>query len=78
MRSSQIQLNWYASVEHQREVLNIVIKYAKDIVKARNNQNKHPIPPYLMMSGGAGAGKSTVIKLVPNGHRRFCSKKVKT
>ena len=50
--------------EFQVEVLNIVIKYAKDIVKARKQYNKHPVPPYLMMSGGAGAGKSTVIKLV--------------
>ena len=50
--------------EHQRAVLDIVIKYSKDIVKARKSQNKLPIPPYLMMSGGAGAGKSTVIKLV--------------
>ena len=50
--------------EHQRSVLNDVIKYAKDIVKARNQQTKYPSPPFLMMSGGAGAGKSTVIKLV--------------
>ena len=50
--------------EHQRNVLNEVIKYAKGIVKARQQQSKYPSPPYLMMSGGAGAGKSTVIKLV--------------
>ena len=49
--------------KHQREVLNTVIKYAKDIVKSRNRMNKLPTPPCLMMHGGAGAGKSTVIRI---------------
>ena len=49
---------------HQREVLDIVVKYAKDIVKSRHNSNKVPDPPFMMMHGGAGSGKSTVIRLI--------------
>ena len=48
----------------QREVLNVVIKFCKDVVKARRPGNKHPEPPMLMVHGGAGAGKSTVINIV--------------
>ena len=48
---------------HQREVLNVVLKYGKDLVKSRKLHNKTPVPPLFMMHGGAGAGKSTVIRL---------------
>ena len=50
--------------EHQRGVLDIVIKYVKDVVKNRKTQNKLPQPPYLMMHGGAGSGKSTTIRII--------------
>ena len=46
---------------NQREVLNIGIKFAKDVVKARRLENSCPRAPLLMAHGGAGAGKSTVI-----------------
>ena len=48
----------------QKEVLNIAIKYARDIVKARRNGSNLPNPIYLMGHGGAGAGKSMVIHLI--------------
>ena len=48
----------------QREILNISVKYSKDIVKSRRFGNNAPTPIYLMGHGGAGAGKSTVIHLV--------------
>ena len=48
----------------QREALNISIKYAKDLVKARRDGNGMPDPIYLIGHGGAGAGKSTVIHTV--------------
>ena len=50
--------------EYQKEVLNLVIKYCKDLVKARKFQNPTPTAPLLMVHGGAGAGKSTVIHAV--------------
>ena len=56
---------------YQKEVLNVVLKYAKDIVKARNPHNKLPVPPLFMMHGGAGAGKSTVIRLTAQWFQRI-------
>ena len=48
----------------QRRVVDIAVKYAKDIVKAKKRQKKPPSPPHLMVHGAAGTGKSTVIDLV--------------
>ena len=52
--------------KYQREVLNIVVKYTRDIVKSRKQWNGSPKPPLLMVHGGAGAGKSTVIHVITN------------
>ena len=48
----------------QREVLNIGIKYAKDVVKGRKQGNPPAKPVLLMVHGGAGAGKSAVIDVL--------------
>ena len=48
----------------QRHVVDIAIKFCRDIVKARNASSKVPSPPFLMVHGGAGAGKSTVINVM--------------
>ena len=48
----------------QREGLNMTIKYAKDVVKARRDGNNPSVPIYMIGHGGAGAGKSTVIDTV--------------
>ena len=50
----------------QRMVLDIAVKFAKDLVKARKPHNPRPKAPLLMVHGGAGAGKSTVIDTVAN------------
>ena len=49
---------------YQREVLNVGIKFCRDIVKARSPENTYPQAPFLMVSGGAGAGKSTLINVL--------------
>ena len=49
---------------YQRKVVDIGVKYSKDIVKSRKNCRKQPEPIYLMVHGGAGAGKSTVINIL--------------
>ena len=50
---------------YQKEVVNIGIKYFKDVVKARDNPgNPHPEAPLVMVHGGAGAGKSTSINVL--------------
>ena len=46
----------------QREVVNIAIDYCKSLVKSLRKGNPKPEPPKLMVHGGAGAGKSTVIR----------------
>ena len=50
--------------EYQRHVVDIGIKYSKDVVKARNSLCRPPDPIYLMVDGGAGSGKSTVINVL--------------
>ena len=50
--------------EFQRHVINKAVKFAKDVVKSRNGFQKLPISPLLMVHGGAGAGKSTVIDVL--------------
>ena len=42
-------------------VVEICIRYARNIVKSRNGNNRLPEPVQLMVHGGAGSGKSTVI-----------------
>ena len=59
LRKETAQLDPY-----QKEILNIAIKYSKDIVKSRKDGNTSPDPIYIIGHGGAGAGKSTVIHLV--------------
>ena len=49
---------------YQVEVVNIALQYFRDLVKARKNGNPNPVAPLLMVSGGAGAGKSTVINAI--------------
>ena len=46
---------------YQVEVLNTAVQYCRDLVKARKLGNPRPEAPLLMVHGGAGAGKSTVI-----------------
>ena len=45
----------------QRKTLDIGLKYAREIVKARNHKNEMPEAPRMIVLGGAGSGKSTVI-----------------
>ena len=46
----------------QRNVIDIGIKFVKDIIKSEGRDNPLPAPPYIMVHGGAGAGKSHAIE----------------
>ena len=59
---------------HQRQAVNIAVKYAKDVVKARKEGNLSPKPPLLMVHGGAGAGKSTVINVLAQWAQKILQK----
>ena len=61
---SQLKENTQALDRYQKEVINIGIQYAKGIIKARKEGNAAQKAPLLMVHGGAGAGKSTVIKVL--------------
>ena len=50
----------------QRRVVDTAIKYARDVRKAENPVNRRPVPPHLMVHGGAGSGKTTVIRNLCN------------
>ena len=48
----------------QRKTLDIFLKYGRDILKARNSNNVIPEAPKIVVIGGAGSGKSTVINCI--------------
>ena len=50
--------------KYQKVILEIAIRYARYKVKALKQKNKRPIPTLLMVHGGAGSGKSTVISVL--------------
>ena len=50
--------------KEQRMVLDIAVNFAKNIVKGRCQMNCVPKAPLLIVQGGAGTGKSTVIDAI--------------
>ena len=49
---------------YQKQALHISLKYAQDVIIARKGKSPHPSPPFLMIHGGAGSGKSTLINII--------------
>ena len=58
----------------QRRVVDIGIKYAKDLVKSISGNCEPPEPPLLIIQGGAGSGKSTVIGVLTEWMEHFFRK----
>ena len=50
--------------KNQRKTLDTFLKYGRDILKARNSNNVIPEAPKVVVIGGAGSGKSTVINCI--------------
>ena len=48
----------------QKKVVEIGIRYARNLVKALKSKNSIPIPPWLTVLGGAGSGKSAAINVL--------------
>ena len=59
---------------YQKEVINIGVNYCRDLVKARKAGNPVPNPPKVMIHGGAGAGKSTVIHILASMTQKILQK----
>ena len=49
---------------NQRKVLEIGVRHARGLVKARGGANSPPSAPLLMVDGAAGAGKSSTINIL--------------
>ena len=49
---------------YQRKVLEVGVKHARGLVKAREGKNPIPPVPFCMVDGAAGAGKSCTINLL--------------
>ena len=49
---------------YQKQVLHVAIQFAQNIRIARKGKIRNPVAPLLMVHGGAGSGKSTVIKVM--------------
>ena len=45
----------------QKYVLSLGLQYAKDLIKTESGKNKIPSAPLIMVHGGAGSGKSSLI-----------------
>ena len=48
----------------QRIVLEIGVDYAKSVIKSRKIKAQQARPPFLIIQGGAGSGKSTIIDVM--------------
>ena len=48
----------------QRKVFDKVIKFCKDVKRARKNKEPEPVPPRIIVHGGGGVGKSYLIKTI--------------
>ena len=59
--------------EDKMKVLNISLQFAKDTVKAIKSPVQASEAPKLIVTGGAGAGKSTLINVVSQWMHRYCN-----
>ena len=50
--------------EFQKKALHVAVEYAQNIVIARKGCGNYPSAPLMMIHGGAGSGKSTLIKVI--------------
>ena len=47
----------------QKKALHVAIKFAQDVMISRKGTIPYPKAPFLLVHGGAGSGKSTLINI---------------
>ena len=50
--------------QYQKKALHVAVRFAQDILIARKGKISYPRAPLLMVHGGAGSGKSTLINVI--------------
>ena len=50
--------------QFQKRALHVAINFAQDVIIARKGKIPYPGAPFLMVHGGAGSGKSTLINVI--------------
>ena len=50
--------------QFQKKALHIAVNYAQDVIIARKGRSSYPRAPLIMVHGGAGSGKSTLINVI--------------
>ena len=48
----------------QKKALHVAVEFAQNVVIARKGCGSYPSAPLMMIHGGAGSGKSTLIKII--------------
>ena len=65
MKSADDLLNEARNLDRfQKKALHIAISFAQDVAIARKGKTSYPKAPLLMVHGGAGSGKSTLINVM--------------
>ena len=50
--------------QFQKKALNVAMNFAVDVITSRKGKMSYPRAPFIMVHGGAGSGKSTVINVI--------------
>ena len=50
--------------QYQKKALHVAVSFAQDVIIARKGKMPYPKAPFLMVHGGAGSGKSTLIHVI--------------
>ena len=60
----------------QKKALHVAVNYVQDVMIARKGSTCYPKSPFILVHGGAGSGKSTLINVISQyTHHIHCKKK---
>ena len=50
--------------QYQKKALTVAVDFAMDVIMSRKGKKAYPRAPFMMINGGAGSGKSTLISTI--------------